>query len=190
MPVRPGVGYPPDSMTDDTGREALDARLAGLGVPYELFPCDPALADTAEFCAAYGFAPEDSANTIVVVGKAIPRVYAACIVLAVDRLDVNRAVTAQLGVRKASFASAEETRDLTGMEIGGVTPFGLPAGLRILVDGAVMGRDRIVLGGGSRSCKVLAPPAILLALPGAEVVAGLAGRPVPRPADAASGPSG
>lgn len=81
-----------------------------------------------------------------------------------------------LGTRKASFASADETREMTGMEIGGVTPFGLPAGLRILVDAAVMGRERIVLGGGSRSWKVLAPPTILAALPGVEVVEGLARR--------------
>jgi prolyl-tRNA editing enzyme YbaK/EbsC (Cys-tRNA(Pro) deacylase) len=159
---------------DKAGR-ALDAVLAGLDVPYELFPCDPALADTAQFCAAYGFAPEDSANTIVVVGKADPRVYAACVVLAPHRLDVNHAVKARLGTRKASFAGADETRDLTGMAIGGVTPFGLPAHLPVWVDAAVMARPRIVLGGGSRSWKVIAAPSILLALPDVEVVGGLAG---------------
>jgi prolyl-tRNA editing enzyme YbaK/EbsC (Cys-tRNA(Pro) deacylase) len=164
-------------MTDHADRAALEARLGGPGVPWELFPCDPALADTAQFCAAYGFSPEDAANTIVVVGKANPRVYAACVVLAVDRLDVNRVVTGLLGTRKASFASADETRELTGMEIGGVTPFGLPDGIRFLVDAAVMRREGIVLGGGSRSWKVLAPPAILSALPGVEVIEGLAFRP-------------
>ncbi|MDP9482639.1 MAG: hypothetical protein M3P84_05380 [Chloroflexota bacterium] len=146
-----------------------------LGVEYELFACDPALADTSQFCAAYGFDLEESANTIVVVGKADPRVYAACIVLAPHRLDVNHAVKARLGTRKASFAAADETRELTGMEIGGVTPFGLPADLPILVDAAVMRRPRIVLGGGSRSWKVIAAPSILLGLPNVEVVEGLAG---------------
>ena len=160
----------------DSDRARLDALLAPLGVEYELFACDPALADTAQFCAAYGFALDDSANTIVVVGKADPRRYAACVVLAPYRLDVNRAVKARLGTRKASFAGPDETRELTGMEIGGVTPFGLPAGLPIWVDGAVMARPRIVLGGGSRSWKVLAPPELLLGLPSAEVVEGLAVR--------------
>ena len=79
-----------------------------------------------------------------------------------------------LGTRKASFASADETRALTGMEIGGLTPFGLPPDLPVWVDAAVMARPRIVLGGGSRSWKVIASPGILLALPGAEVVEGLA----------------
>ncbi|HLZ29289.1 MAG TPA: YbaK/EbsC family protein [Chloroflexota bacterium] len=152
----------------------IQDQLDRLGVAYALFPCDPALADTANFCAAYGFEPEDSANTILVIGKSDPPVYAACVVLATTRLDVNRVVRQRLGTRKASFAPAEETRAITGMEIGGVTVFGLPAELPIWVDARVVARKRIVLGGGSRSTKVLAPPAILLKLPGAEVVEGLA----------------
>jgi prolyl-tRNA editing enzyme YbaK/EbsC (Cys-tRNA(Pro) deacylase) len=162
-------------MTVDVDRERLDAALNRLGIPFELFACDPTLADTARFCAAYGFELGDSANTIVVVGKAEPRRYAACVVLATHRLDVNRTVRDRLGTRKASFAAADETRELTGMEIGGVTPFGLPAELPIWIDAAVMARPRVVLGGGSRSWKVIASPRILLALPGATIVEGLAG---------------
>jgi prolyl-tRNA editing enzyme YbaK/EbsC (Cys-tRNA(Pro) deacylase) len=161
----------------DGERARLDRILSGLGVAYELFACDPALADTTQFCEAYGFALEESANTIVVVGKSEPRVYAACVVLAPHRLDVNRTVRGRLGSRKASFAAADETRDLTGMEIGGVTPFGLPSDLPIWVDASVMARPRVVLGGGSRSWKVIAPPSILLALPNVAVVEGLAALP-------------
>jgi len=166
-------------MDADADRIVLEAALAGRG-EYELFACDPALADTAAFCAAYGFALEDSANTIVVVGKSNPPVYAACIVLATHRLDVNHAVRDRLGTRKASFASPDETRALTGHEIGGVTAFGLPDGIPLLVDAAVMARPRIVLGGGSRSWKVIAPSSILLSLPNVEVVDGLANPAPPR----------
>ena len=164
---------------DEAARDVLEAALAGHG-EYELFACDPALADTAAFCAAYGFDPADSANTIVVIGKSDPPVNAASVVLATHRLDVNRVVKERLGTRKASFASPDETRELTGMAIGGVTAFGLPAGLPLWVDAAVMGRERIVLGGGSRSWKVIAPPDILRTLPNVEVVDGLA---APRPTD-------
>ena len=166
------------AQTPDPDRDALEAALAGRGT-YELFACDPALADTASFCAAYGFAPEDSANTIVVAGKGAPPVYAACVVLATHRLAVNQVVKARFG-RKSSFATPEETRALTGHEIGGVTVFGLPANLPVWIDAAVMERGRIVLGGGSRSWKVLAPASILLTLPNAEVVEGLA-KPAPPP---------
>src|SRR4051794_17611650 len=157
--------------------DALQAQLDALGVEYEVVPCDPDLADTAAFCAAYGYAMEDSANTIVVVGKSTPPVYAACVVLATTRLDVNGAVRRRLGTRKASFASADETKAITGMMIGGVTAFGLPATLPLWIDAAVLGRERIVLGGGSRDCKFLVPPGALSTVPGAEVVDGLA-RPV------------
>ncbi|RMH84178.1 MAG: hypothetical protein D6683_01980 [Actinomyces sp.] len=158
------MSAPADPLVD-----ALDAT----GVPYEIVACDPALADTAAFCEAYGYAPEDSANTIVVMGRVTPPVFAACVVLATSRLDVNRTVRRRLGVRKASFAPAEITRELTGMEIGGVTPVGLPDDLPLWVDAAVMTRPRIVLGGGGRDRKVVAPPTLLEAL-GAEVVEGLA----------------
>jgi prolyl-tRNA editing enzyme YbaK/EbsC (Cys-tRNA(Pro) deacylase) len=166
-----------DATHDPDGRARLVEALDPLGIEYELFACDPALADTAAFCAAYGFDPRDSANTILVIGKSDPPRYAACVVLAPNRLDVNRAVRDRIGTRKASFAPAEATRDITGMEIGGVTVFGLPPDLPIWIDGRVMQRDRIVLGGGSRSWKVLAAPSILLALPGSAVVEDLATEP-------------
>jgi prolyl-tRNA editing enzyme YbaK/EbsC (Cys-tRNA(Pro) deacylase) len=148
--------------------------LDELGVEYEVVPCDPALADTAAFCAAYGYAPEDSANTIVVVGKVDPRRYAACVVLATTRLDVNGSVRARLGVRRASFASQDETVEVTGMAIGGVTPFGLPSDLPLWVDSQVTQRERLVFGGGSRDCKIVAGPDALLAITALEVVDGLA----------------
>jgi prolyl-tRNA editing enzyme YbaK/EbsC (Cys-tRNA(Pro) deacylase) len=157
-------------MSDDPVLAILD----GLGTEFEIVACDPSLADTAEFCAAYGYALEDSANTILVVGKRDPRVYVACIVLASTRLDVNGTVRKRIGIRRTSFASAEETMAVTGMTIGGVTPFGLPEDLPIWIDQRVTGRSRIILGGGSRDRKVLAAPSILEALPNAEVVIGLA----------------
>ncbi|HSJ00150.1 MAG TPA: YbaK/EbsC family protein, partial [Patescibacteria group bacterium] len=94
-------------------------------------PCDPALADTAAFVEAYGVPPERSANTIVVASKGAEPSYVACVLLATTSLDVNNVVRREMGVRKASFAGADPVRELTGMEIGGVTPFGLPADLPI-----------------------------------------------------------
>jgi len=153
---------------------AVREALEGTGVAFELLPCDPDFADTAAFCARYGVAPEDSANAIVVVGKSEPRRYVCCVVLATNRLDVNGAVRRRLGTKRASFASADETRELTGMAIGGVTPLALPAGLAVWVDARVMGRDRVVLGGGSRSLKVRVSPAVFHRLPTAEIVEDLA----------------
>jgi prolyl-tRNA editing enzyme YbaK/EbsC (Cys-tRNA(Pro) deacylase) len=161
-------------MVDDEEIEArVRAAAEGTGVAFEVVPCDPALADTAAFCEAYGYAMDESANCVVVVGKSDPPVFAACVVLATTRLDVNGAVRRRLGTRKASFAAPDDVRLMTDMEIGGVTPLALPGDLPLWVDAAVMARERIVIGGGSRSCKVIGPPALLLAV-GAEVVADLA----------------
>jgi len=154
---------------------AVRARVAALmTADVDVIGCDPALADTAAFCEAYGYSMEDSANAIVVVGKSEPSIYAMCLVLATSRLDVNKAVRKRLGTKKASFASADATAELTGMTIGGVTPFAAPATIPIWVDAAVMTRNRIIVGGGSRRCKVVGPPAMLVELAGVEVVDDLA----------------
>ena len=178
---------PPDP--DAGGPDALvAAAVARLGIDHELMPCDPALADTATFCEAYGIDPADSANTIVVVAKEDPPRYVACVLLATTKLDVNRVVRRRLGARKASFATAEETRALTGMEIGGVTAVGLPDDLPVWVDAAVLGRQRIVLGGGSRRAKLVVDPAVLQRVPAVEIVDGLAVPIEPSPVDPGSTP--
>jgi prolyl-tRNA editing enzyme YbaK/EbsC (Cys-tRNA(Pro) deacylase) len=157
---------------------AVLAALARLGIGYERLECDPEAADTAIFCARYGIPPERSANTILVASKKEPKVHAACVVLATTSLDVNHAVRGLLGVSRLSFASAEETVAVTGMLVGGVTPFGLPEGLSVYVDEAVMAPEWVILGGGGRSSKIKIAPAALQQLPAVKVVPGLA-RPKP-----------
>lgn len=153
---------------------SVQTHLESLGIDFEVMECDPALADTAAFVEAYGVPLERSANTIVVASKGAQPTYVACVVLATTSLDVNRAVRHEMGVRKASFAAADPVRALTGMEIGGVTPFGLPADLPILVDARVMAAPWIVLGGGNRSSKLRLAPEALRMLPWVRVIEGLA----------------
>ena len=153
---------------------AVRSALEALNLDFEVMACDPALADTAAFVAAYGVPLNRSANTIVVASKGAEPTYVACVVLATTALDVNNVVRREMGVRKASFAAADPVRELTGMEIGGVTPFGLPSDLPILVDSRVTEPDWIVLGGGNRSSKLRVDPRALAALSAARVVDGLA----------------
>lgn len=139
---------------------------------------DAGLADTAAFCDAYGVAAADSANCVIVRGKRGGDVrFAACVVLATMRADVNGVVRRRLDVRSASFAPMEEAVALTGMEYGGITPLGLPAEWPILVDAAVAASAGVVVGAGIRGAKLFLPGAVLAALPGAEIVEGL-GRPI------------
>ncbi len=154
--------------------EPIRRFLEASGFDFEVIECDPELADTDVFCAHYGYAPEDSANTIVVKTKTGEEKFVACLVLASTRLDVNKRVRKKLQARKVSFASHDEARALTGMEPGGVTALGLPGDLPLWVDARVMARPRVILGGGNRDCKIICPPALLETLPQTEVVDGLA----------------
>jgi prolyl-tRNA editing enzyme YbaK/EbsC (Cys-tRNA(Pro) deacylase) len=158
------------ALLDPRVREALDAS----GLSYDALPCDPEHADTAVFCVRYGYPLEDSVNCIVVKGKTGGERFTACVLLASTRLDVNRVVRKRLQTRRISFASAEETREMTGMEIGGVTPLGLPPDLPVWVDARVMERQRIILGGGNRSSKIVVSPRVFACVASAEIVEGLA----------------
>ena len=160
-------------MRSDIERRVID-HLDTLGARYEILECDPALADTAAFCEHYGYSPEISANAIVIASRRPPGRSCVCLGLATTRLDVNRRVKALLEVSKLSFASPEATIEATGMEIGGVTPFGLPDGLPVYVDDRIPVLEKCIVGGGSRSIKLLIDPEILTRVPGVEVIEGLA----------------
>jgi prolyl-tRNA editing enzyme YbaK/EbsC (Cys-tRNA(Pro) deacylase) len=154
-------------------QSVLDSMIT-LGLEYEEMACDPALADTAQFCEAYGVPLNRSANTILVASRKPEGILLACLVLATTRLDVNGVVRRRMGVRKASFANAEQTLEVTGMEIGGVTIFGLPDSMPVWIDPRVMKCDWIVIGAGTRSAKIRLDPTQLTELEGFEVVDGLA----------------
>jgi prolyl-tRNA editing enzyme YbaK/EbsC (Cys-tRNA(Pro) deacylase) len=140
---------------------------------------DPAVADTTEFCARYGVAPEESANCVVVAGRRGGETrMAACVVLATTRADVNGLVRRRLDARKASFAATPAAVAETGMEYGGITPIGLPDGWPILVDAAVVRTPQVIIGSGVRRSKLVLPGAALADIPGAEVLDGL-GQPLP-----------
>ena len=164
---------PESAIDSDEIERRVVTVLDGFGVPYELHRIDPAFADTAAYCEKYGSSPEHAANTIIVVSKKEPKQYAACVVKATRRLDGNHTVRRLMNAARISFASAEETRVLTGMMIGGVTVLALPAELPIYVDDTLMDLPWIILGGGSRSLKIKISPEVFGKLPGATVVAGL-----------------
>lgn len=151
-------------------RSALDELAIG---GWEWIEIDPQYGDTADFCQQYGYDLPHSANTIIVASKRGPAAYCAGIVRACDRLDVNRRVRGLMGVPRASFASAEETRKVTGMMIGGVTALALPEGLPIYADVRLLEMDYIILGAGSRSGKLKMAPQELEKLPGLQFIEGL-----------------
>ncbi len=172
----------PATTRTDLLAEPVAAALAALD-PAQAARCgvaeiDPDLADTAAFCETYGSPLDVSANCVVVAGKRGGEIrYAACMVLATTRADVNGVVRKRLDVRKASFAPMDDAVERTGMAYGGITPLGLPSDWPLLIDGAVAATDEVVIGSGVRHSKLIVPGELLTKLPSAEVVEGL-GRPV------------
>lgn len=153
-------------MLDLAVKDALDK----FSIAYEVRGCDSDFADTAAYCEKYNFPLESCANTILVADKKDSDNIAACVVLATDRLDVNKKVRKLINAKKVSFASAEKTTELTGMKIGGVVAFGLPSRIPILIDQKVMARPGVIMGGGNRSSKVLLKPAELQKLSNHQIV--------------------
>jgi prolyl-tRNA editing enzyme YbaK/EbsC (Cys-tRNA(Pro) deacylase) len=155
--------------------EPVAAAIRALGLADVLVAeIDPSDADTAAFCERYDVALSESANCVVVTGRRDGEArFAACVVLATTRADVNGVVRRQLDVRKASFAAVDLAVAQTGMEYGGITPIGLPAHWPVFVDAAVAAAPRIVVGSGVRRSKLSLPGMLLGRLPGALVLDGL-----------------
>ena len=155
---------------------ALLRTLApALADTVEVSAIDPDLADTAAFCERYEVGLDISANCVIVAGRRGESIrYAACMVLATTRADVNGVVRQLLDARKASFAPIDDAVALSGMEYGGITPLGLPADWPILVDSRIVALPQIIVGSGLRRSKIAMPGSVLAALPGAQVVEGLA----------------
>ncbi|MCU1432306.1 MAG: YbaK/prolyl-tRNA synthetase associated region [Actinotalea sp.] len=136
---------------------------------------DPDLADTAALTAAYDLPLDVSANCVLVAGRrgGEERI-AAAVVLATTRADVNSAIKRLLDVRKASFLAMDRAVEESAMEYGGITPVGLPAGWRVLVDARVARTPHVIVGSGLRRSKLALPGPLLATMPGVEVVEDLA----------------
>jgi prolyl-tRNA editing enzyme YbaK/EbsC (Cys-tRNA(Pro) deacylase) len=165
---RPDLLAPAVAAALRAGSAALPPEAVGVA------EIDPELADTAAFCERYGVSPAQSANCVVVTGRRDgDNRFAACVVLATTRADVNGMVRRQLDVRKASFAATDTAVELTGMEYGGITPVGLPGQWPVFVDAAVAACPAVVIGSGVRRSKLVLPGELLGRLPGASVLDGL-----------------
>ena len=162
--------------------EASSPQGADLARRARVVPIDPDHSDTGALNARYSLDPEATGNCVLVAGRRTGQErIAACVVRATDSADVNHVVKRRIDVRKASFLPVERAVQMSGMEYGGITPVGLPEGWRLFIDAAVADRATVLIGSGVRRSKLLVPGALLAALPGAEVVAGLGLRPQGRP---------
>jgi Cys-tRNA(Pro)/Cys-tRNA(Cys) deacylase len=75
----------------------------------------------------------------------------------------------QLGVSRLSLPDADEAQAATGYERGAITPFGASRSWPVVADAALLGLDRVAIGGGRRGVNVHLSAADLIAATGAEV---------------------
>ena len=158
---------------DNKLSQIVSESIDKLGISCEILDCEDKFADTEEFCKQYGFQLVNCGNTILVASKKEPVKYAVCIVRGSDRISVNKTVRKIMGVSRLSFASSEKTVELTGMMIGGVTPFALPEFIEIYLDEKLFELDFVILGSGDRSSKLKISPEELTKLPNSTIVEGL-----------------
>ena len=178
LELRPALEHP--ELLAAPVADALRALDPALAAQVEVAAIDATLADTAAFCAAYGVALDVSANCVIIAGtRGETTRYAACLVLATTRLDVNGVVRKLLDARKASFAPMDDAVALSGMEYGGITPVGIPDDWALYLDARVSALPSAIVGSGIRGSKLQVPGAVLAALPHAEVIDGLAKVPEP-----------
>lgn len=132
---------------------------------------DPDLADTATFCKQYNIDPGISANCVIVEAKRSYKTWwAACIILATTKADINGVIRKTLDARKVSFAPMSTAISLTHMEYGGITPIGLPTDWPILIDSQVIQHDQVIVGSGIRGSKILIASQKLQSLTNAQVL--------------------
>jgi prolyl-tRNA editing enzyme YbaK/EbsC (Cys-tRNA(Pro) deacylase) len=172
LDLRPALAHP-ELLAAPVAAALRELGDAAAGV--DVAPIDATLADTAAFCAAYEVPLGISANCVVIAGRRGDETrYAACVVLATTRADVNGVVRRMLDARRASFAPMDDAVRLTGMEYGGITPVGLPPEWALYVDARIPALPRAIVGSGIRGSKLQLPGSVLAALPGAQVIEGLA----------------
>jgi prolyl-tRNA editing enzyme YbaK/EbsC (Cys-tRNA(Pro) deacylase) len=139
---------------------------------------DPTLSDTAAFCQHYNIGLDISVNCVIVEAKRAERTwYAALLVPATIRADINGIVRRELGAKKVSFAPMETAVSKSGMEYGGISPLGLPADWPILVDAGAAALPHAIIGSGVRESKLCVSGALLASLPNAKVM------PLTKPAE-------
>jgi prolyl-tRNA editing enzyme YbaK/EbsC (Cys-tRNA(Pro) deacylase) len=168
------AGSRPDLLATPVAAALTGPSWTGVPPDVGVAEIDPDLADTAAFCERYGVLLAESANCVVIAGRREGETrFAACVVLATTRADVNGMARRALDVRKASFAATDVAVAETAMEYGGITPIGLPPGWLVLVDAAVAATPRVVIGSGLRKSKLALTGAALAQLPNATVIASL-----------------
>ena len=131
---------------------------------FEIIKCESIFSDTESFCNEYGFLLEDSCNAILIKSKKPKIYYSMFCILGNNKLDVNGKVKKLMNAKRVSFASKDEAEGVSNQIYGGISPLGIGRDIDIYIDGNVMKRNKVFIGGGNRTTKLFLSPTELLRL--------------------------
>jgi Cys-tRNA(Pro)/Cys-tRNA(Cys) deacylase len=133
--------------------------LAASGVAHSVVRTVPAR-NPEESAVLQGIRLESLLRTIV-VRRGVDD-YVFVLVPAGRRFDWPK-LRAHLGVSRLSLPDQNEAKAVTGYERGAITPFGASRAWPVIADAAILGHDRVAIGGGARGVNVHLAPADLVA---------------------------
>ena len=137
--------------SEETDEPAVRVRgaLAALGHDVEILVVAGSTHTAEMAAAAAGCDLGQIVKTLVIYVSGEPRL---ALVAGDRRLD-DRLVAAHVGVgrKQVKLASAEQVLALTGYAVGGVSPFGLPQPLDVLVDEGLRRFETVWVAGGTAS---------------------------------------
>ena len=124
-----------------------------------------------ELCEHYGVDPSSGGNCVVVeVVKPEDTTFAAIVIPVGYRADLNHFVKKHFSAKRISLAPIDKITEMTKMEYGSITPFGLPSSWHILIDSRLAQKEKIIVGSGKQISKLLLPISTLLSIPNVEVI--------------------
>jgi Cys-tRNA(Pro)/Cys-tRNA(Cys) deacylase len=142
--------------------------LSAKNLPYRLFTHPGPIHSLEQAAEERGQRPEQVVRSILFrLGRGE---YIMVLVAGPDQVSW-KALRQYLGQSRISMAKREEVLQVTGYELGAVSPFGLPTPLRTLVDQSVLEEEELSIGSGRRGTTVIIKESDLrLALGDVEIV--------------------
>jgi Ala-tRNA(Pro) deacylase len=129
--------------------QGVESKLRQQGVAFDVLRHEPVY--TSEQAAAVRGTPLSSgAKALICKGDD----QFVMFVLPADRRLASKAIRRARGWRKLRFATAEEVRELSGLEPGSIPPFGSLFGLATLCDGRLGENQTINFNAGDHTISV------------------------------------
>ncbi|MFS8085480.1 MAG: aminoacyl-tRNA deacylase [Acidobacteriota bacterium] len=139
-------------MPDDQALTPVGRALAEQGIPLREFSHPGPILSLEQAAEERGQRPEQVVRSILF--RLAQDDYLMVLVAGPRQIDW-KVLRHYLGQSRLTMASADEVRQVTGYEIGAVSPFALPRSIRILLDEGVLRVDEVSIGSGVRNTTVI-----------------------------------